>query len=215
MVMMIRRPPFILSTLAVALAVTTAGAAAADAPAPTPIPVEDVRRAPAVDVSAEVLPVLSANCLACHNRTKAKAELVLETPADLLKGGEAGPAVVPKHGAESLLLKLAAHRQDPVMPPAGNKVAAANLTPGQLGLIKLWIDQGAMGDARGAGTGGAGAAGAALQWQPVPEGLRAVYALGMTQDGRFVAASRGNRVSVYSLPTRRRVAELADPQLNA
>src|SRR6185503_16747811 len=55
-----------------------------------------------VDFQKEVLPILASNCLACHNKTKAKAGLVLETPADMLKGGDTGPAIVPKKGGESL-----------------------------------------------------------------------------------------------------------------
>src|SRR3954469_15517396 len=117
-----------------------APARADDAPAPVALPVVDVKRDAPVSFDQEILPLLSANCLACHNRTKAKADLVLETPADMLKGGENGPAIVPKRSADSLLLKLAAHQQDPVMPPKGNKVAASNLTGEQLGLLKLWID---------------------------------------------------------------------------
>src|SRR6188768_1405718 len=111
-------------------------AAVARAADPTPIPVADLKRTAPVDFEKEILPLLSTNCLACHNRTKAKADLVLETPADIRKGGENGPAVVPKRPFDSLLLKSAAHRQEPVMPPKNNKVAAADLTPEQLGLIK-------------------------------------------------------------------------------
>src|SRR3954467_10266070 len=142
-------------------------AAAAQAAEPPPLPVADLQRDTPVDFEKEILPVLSANCLACHNRTKAKADLVLETPSDMLKGGESGPAVVPKNGEQSLILSVAAHRKDPVMPPKDNKVAAANLTPGQLGLLKLWIDQGATGTIGG----GAGVSVPTVQWQAVPAGL--------------------------------------------
>src|SRR5437868_1939922 len=137
------------------LAIAAPGARAADGP--VALPVAELQRTTPVDFEKEILPALSANCLACHNRTKAKADLVLETPADILKGGENGPAVVPKRAGDSLLLKSAAHRQEPVMPPKDNKVAAVDLTPEQLGLIKLWIDQGAAGAANPAGAG-AGAA---------------------------------------------------------
>ena len=57
---------------------------------------------------------------------QAKADLVLETPADILKGGESGPAVVPRKGAESLLLKVAAHQLKPFMPPKDNKAEAVS-----------------------------------------------------------------------------------------
>src|SRR5436190_24116757 len=94
------------------LATCAVAARAARADAPAPLPIADLKRPAPVEFEKEILPVLSANCLACHNRTKAKADLVLETPADMLKGGENGPAIVPKKSADSLLLKLAAHQQD-------------------------------------------------------------------------------------------------------
>jgi hypothetical protein len=84
------------------------------------------------DFEKELLPVFRRNCLACHNQTKAKADLVLETPQTILKGGESGPAVVPANGSESLLLKLASHQDKPVMPPKENKVNASDLTSEQL-----------------------------------------------------------------------------------
>ena len=182
--------------------------------APKPLPVADVKRDAPVSFEKEILPILSANCLACHNRTKAKGDLVLETPTDILKGGESGASVVPKKPEDSLLLKVSAHRQDPVMPPKGNKVAAADLTAEQLGLLKLWIEQGAGGTIGGGGAGGAGGPTTpSLQWQPVPAGLNAIYAVAVTGDGQYAACSRGDRVHVYHLPSAQLVATLADARL--
>src|SRR5262245_44956497 len=101
-----------------------------------------VRTRPA-DFESEILPILRANCIACHNAKKDSGSLNLESAAAILKGGKNGPAVVPGKSSESLLLKLAAHQQKPMMPPTENKVKAKQLTPAGLGLIKLWIDQGA------------------------------------------------------------------------
>src|SRR5437762_13312121 len=47
----------------------------ADGPAPVPLPVAEVKREAPVDFEKEILPILSSNCLACHNRTKSKADL--------------------------------------------------------------------------------------------------------------------------------------------
>ena len=68
------------------------------------LPIADMKRSEPVDFEREILPVLKNNCMACHNQTKAKAGLVLETPQAILKGGDSGPAVVPGKAAESLLL---------------------------------------------------------------------------------------------------------------
>ena len=158
-----------------------------------------------VDFQKEVLPILASNCLACHNKTKAKAGLVLETPADMLKGGDSGPAIVPKKGAESLLLLAAAHQGDVVMPPKDNKVAAVDLTSQQLGLIKLWIDQGATGSV---------SANVAVKWADVQESFAPVYGVAISGDGQWAAFGRGRELLVYHVPTKQ-VARLSDPALTA
>src|SRR5438445_5021032 len=72
--------------------VSFAGAAEEPKPAPPqPIAIREVKRRSAVDFESEVLPIFKANCLACHNQTTTKAELVLETPQTIRKGGESGP----------------------------------------------------------------------------------------------------------------------------
>jgi hypothetical protein len=121
-----------------------------------PIAISEVKRDGPVDFQKEILPILQKKCLACHNATDAESDLVLETPATILKGGSQGPSVVAGKGLESLLVKLGARQEEPVMPPADNKVGAQPLTPEELGLLKLWIDQGATGmvSSGGENTGG-------------------------------------------------------------
>jgi WD40 repeat protein len=174
-----------------------------------PIPIIDIQRANQVDFEKEVLPILSHSCLACHNRSKAKAKLVLETPADILKGGDSGAAVVPGMGATSLLLKAAAHLADvdSPMPPPHNTVGAPDLNPEQLGLIRLWIDQGAKGEVYGAT--------ADLKWVALSPSVQPVYAVAVTPDGQFVACGRGNRIDLYHFASGRLVANLSDPALEA
>src|SRR5437588_2748535 len=52
-----------------------------------------------------VRPVLAANCFSCHGPDKQKASLRLDARAALLTGGDSGPAIVPGHPEESLLVK--------------------------------------------------------------------------------------------------------------
>src|SRR5262245_54424801 len=82
-----------------------------------PIAIAKIDRKTPVDFEKEILPILKNNCLACHNKTTTKADLILETPQDILKGGESGKVVVPKRSNESLLLKVASHQVKPMMPP--------------------------------------------------------------------------------------------------
>jgi WD40 repeat protein len=179
-----------------------AGAAgrAADA-----IRIDVVQRIKPVDFSTEIAPILRANCLACHHEKKAESGLVLESPGTILKGGEQGPAVVPGNSADSLLLNVASHQQESVMPPPENTVGAQPLTPAQLGLLKLWIDQGATGDV---------SATRDVRWQSLPAGYQPALATAVTPDGQFAVCSRGNRLSVYFLPTGKLAATLVDPGLS-
>jgi WD40 repeat protein len=170
-----------------------------------PIPIARIKRSTPVDFDKEILPILKNNCLACHNKTTSKAGLILETPADMLKGGDSGPAISPKHGSTSLILKVAAHQEeDIVMPPPGNKVQAANLTSDELGFLKLWIDQGAKASAVSPRN---------IDWQPLPDGLNAIFAVALTADGHFAACSRANQIFIYHLPSGQLVDRLTDPQL--
>src|SRR6266446_4555663 len=181
---------------------------AEDSPPPEvqrkPIPIAKIDRRTPVDYEKEILPILKNNCLACHNKTTTKAELVLETPQDILKGGESGKVVIPKRSGDSLLLKIASHQVKPMMPPKNNKVEASDLTPEELGLIKLWIDQGAKGEVHGSGP---------IVWQPLPEGLNPIYAVALTSDGQFAACARANQIFIYQLPSRQLVTRLTDSQL--
>lgn len=182
-----------------------APARAADDEGTRPIPLASIDHPGAVDFEQEILPLLRDNCLACHNRTRSKADLILETPADIFRGGESGPAVVPAKGLESLLLQAAAHQVKPTMPPTGNKVSAADLTGEQLALLRLWIDQGAKGEVRRGG--------APPRWVAPADDVRPIYAVALTADGRYAAAGRGNRLDLYDVPLARHIGSLADPTL--
>jgi hypothetical protein len=191
-------------TFDLVLAVRVQGA---DAQAPKPIEMVKVERSTPVDFEKEVLPLLNASCVACHSKTKPKAGLVLETPADIRKGGDTGPAVVAGKPGESLLIKSAAHAPEKdvePMPPPGNKANAKDLTGEQLGLIALWIEQGATGEVK---------ASAPLAWRAVAESVRPVYAVAVTPDGAFAAAGRGNGIDVYNLKDNKLIARLCDPSL--
>ncbi len=167
--------------------------------AKTPIPIAELNRTTPVDFEREVRPFLGDNCLSCHCQTTTKAGLNLETPELMLKGGESGAALVPMRGSESLILQAAAHLDpDLSMPPRDNKAKAKNLTPEQLGLLKLWIDQGAKASPKVDRT---------IQWQPLAENLDTIFAVAVTDDGQFAACSRANRLFIYHVPSGRLVAD--------
>ncbi len=168
------------------------------------ISVAPLHRTTPVEFESEILPMLKQSCLACHNQTKAKADLILETPQTILKGGESGPAVVSGKPQESLLMDAASHLKKPFMPPADNKVNAADLTPEQLALLKLWIEQGAVGEVRGEQS---------IAWRSLSETVRPILSAAVTADGQFAACGKGNEIFIYQLPTHRTVGPLVDPDL--
>ena len=171
-----------------------------------PIPIATVRRDVPVSFEKEILPILRKNCLACHSASEANGELILESPAAMVQGGESGPALVAGQGASSLLLKLASHQDEPVMPPSDNNVAAKDLTSQELGLLKLWIDQGA----KSADSDGLLSP---QRWRPLPPGSHPIYAVTISPDGQFVACGRANQILVYHVPTGQLVTRLTDPAL--
>jgi len=191
--------------LLLTMIVATVVAIAAERRAAAEIDVAEIKHDGPVDFDKEVLPILRRNCLACHNATDAESDLVLEKPEDMREGGATGPAVIPGKSEESLLFALASHRDAPLMPPEDNDVGAKNLTPEQLGLLKLWIDQGAKDSA--SGTAGP------IQWQPLPATVNPVYAVAVSPHGKYVAAGRANQIFIYSVPAQAELTRLTDPAL--
>lgn len=168
---------------------------------------EEVNLGRPVEFKRDIYPIFASNCLACHNRTKAESEFILETAELAVKGGSAGEAIVPGDPDASYLYMVAARTEEPVMPPMPNSVQAKPLTPQQLGLLRQWILEGAK-----AGDGGSGGA---IAWQTVNDGLKAVYSLDADPSGRFIAAGRANRVSVYDLKAPGAARALTDPALES
>ena len=158
-----------------------------------------------VDFEKEVLPILRKNCLACHNASDAESDVILETPQTILKGGSSGASVVPGKPMESMLLTVAMHADEPIMPPEDNEVGAKNLTPQELSLLKLWIEQGAKGEVTGSGE--------QITWQSLPPGVNPVYTTAITPNAQYAMAGRANQIFVYHLPTKQELGRLTDPAL--
>ncbi len=170
-----------------------------------PRPVAEVKREQPIGFATDILPLLKRNCLACHHAKDPDGGLVLETHAALLKGGDSGAGMVPGKSSESLIFLVAASMKDPVMPPEDNTVGAKPFSPEELGLLKLWIDQGA--------PIGATTIDQPLNWQPLADSLQPIYSVAVSPDGQFIATGRGNQVKIYHHPTRSVVASLVDPNL--
>lgn len=84
---------------------------------------------------SEVRTVLRKRCMTCHSIDEARGDLDLSSMASIEAGSGSGPVIVPGKASASLLYKVSAHLEEPVMPPNTSKI------PGrELDLIKRWID---------------------------------------------------------------------------
>ncbi len=171
------------------------------------IPIAVPERQDPVSFNRELLPIFQAKCLACHSKSLALGNVVLENRQLILSGDRAEPLVVPGDGADSLLLQVAAHLRQPFMPPEGNAAEAAPLTPEELGLLKLWIDQGARQSSTTSLL-------PRLKWKAIPGALNPVYSATISHDGNYAACGRSNRIFVYHLASGQLAARLIDPSLN-
>jgi WD40 repeat protein len=167
-----------------------------------PIKVVKLERKTPVSYEKEVEPILKDRCMVCHSGTVTEGKLDLGSYESLVKGGKRGKPIVPGNSGQSLLVKLAGKAQRPFMPPKTEKP----LTPQELALIKLWVDQGAK-----APTGKTTAPKIILKAPPAR--VTPVLGVAISPDKSAVAASRGNQVHVYDANSGNHVRSLVDPKL--
>jgi hypothetical protein len=116
-----------------ALAASAAGVvSAADAPLPK-----------VIEFNRDIRPILSDNCFACHgpDKNKRTADLRLDTEGDAFadRGGHQAIAAGKPDNSE-LIRRVTADNAKVRMPPAK---FGKTLTPRQISLLRLWIEQGA------------------------------------------------------------------------
>ncbi len=93
-----------------------------------------------VDFTRDIQPLFAERCVKCHGPEKQKSDLRLDVKAHAMRGGDSGKVIEPGKSADSRLIHLVAGiEEDKVMPPKGERLTAA-----QIGLLRAWIDQGAI-----------------------------------------------------------------------
>jgi hypothetical protein len=96
-----------------------------------------------VHFSRDVLPILSANCFACHGpdekERKAKLRLDIEAEAKKPRDGEA-PVLGGKPEQSSVFMRLITKDEDDLMPPPESH---KTLKPAQIEIVRRWIAEGA------------------------------------------------------------------------
>ncbi len=91
-----------------------------------------------VSFALDVAPILSANCVVCHNAQQPDAELNLSTFAGILKGGESGAVMVAGKPDQSPIHRRTTGEDQPIMPPEGDPLLKEVTDK-----LATWISEGA------------------------------------------------------------------------
>ena len=88
----------------------------------------------------KVRPILVTHCYECHSERsdKVKGGLLLDTRMGIRKGGDLGPAVVPKNLSDSLLVEAVRWENDDMQMPPKKKLADSEIK-----ILEQWIRMGA------------------------------------------------------------------------
>lgn len=173
-------------------------------PPATPIVVPHLDRKEPVTYEKDVAPIFKNKCQVCHAGNLTEGKFDLGTHAALMKGGKKGAAIVPGKAEESQLWLRASHRHEKIMPP---KAENNSLTPNEVAILKLWIDQGAKGPA----------VDVRVRTKVVvglpPALVKPVRAVAVSPDKSTVAAGRGNQIHLFETKKGDFQKTLADPTL--
>ena len=93
-----------------------------------------------IDFIRDVQPIFQRACLSCHGDEKQKAGYRLDVRDVAMKEGDSyAPNIIVGKSAESPLIQFVAGSGDLAMPPEGER-----LSPSEIGILRAWIDQGAV-----------------------------------------------------------------------
>jgi mono/diheme cytochrome c family protein/uncharacterized membrane protein len=115
-----------------------------ESPKPGPTREEPKPGAPAAQaIDPAVASIFAANCVGCHNATKLKGGLALDSADGLKFGGDDGAVVIPGNpGHSEIMVRLLLTPGDKEhMPPPGKKALSA----AEVETIRKWIEAGASG----------------------------------------------------------------------
>ncbi|MFO0968505.1 MAG: c-type cytochrome domain-containing protein [Gemmataceae bacterium] len=193
-------------TLAVLLlAPTIALGQGKDKKEPGPVAEIKLDRKDPVVYEKDIEPIFYNRCITCHSGAVKESRLDIATYDALVKGGKRGAAVVPGKSESSLLYKVLSRTQKPFMPPVGE---GDPVTPQELALVKLWIDQGAKAPTTKVGPI------KIIVDAPPPE-VHPTRALAVSPDKSTVAASRGNQIHIYDAGSGKHIRSLVDPEIKS
>jgi WD40 repeat protein len=168
-----------------------------------PIEVVKLERKQPVVYERDIEPVLVNKCLFCHSGSVKEAKFDMSTYDSLMKGGKSGRPIVPGRSTESLLIKVAGRTGRPFMPPRNEEP----LTPQELALLKLWIEQDAKGPA------GIRPEKRKIIFAPLPSSVHPVRAIALAPDKSALVAGWANEIHVYDAGSGTYIRSLVNPEL--
>jgi mono/diheme cytochrome c family protein/uncharacterized membrane protein len=107
---------------------------------PPPILTTKEESKPIMAYQELIQPILEQRCYSCHGSNKSKADLRLDSPEAIQKGGENGSILTAGNPQKSTLYSylVLPEEDDMHMPPSGKP----QLTTEQINLIHVWIEKG-------------------------------------------------------------------------
>jgi WD40 repeat protein len=170
-----------------------------------PIAIAEIKRTDPITYEKDIEPIFYKKCITCHSGNVKEGRFDISTYEGAVKGGRRGAAIVPGKAMGSNMIKFGTKSEKPFMPPRGEEP----LTPDELGLIKLWIDQGAKAPTT------SGPRKIQVVVNVPPTNVNPVRAVAVSPDKTAVAAGRGNQIHLYDAGSGTHIRTLVDPGLKA
>lgn len=167
-----------------------------------PVKVIELNRKEPVSYEKDIEPIFYKRCVACHSGSIKEGRFDVSSYENIIKGGKRGSPVVPGKAEKSFLYVTLTREERPFMPPRSEDP----VTPEELALVKLWIDQGAK-----APTGERIRPKIIVNLPPAL--VTPVRAVAVSPDKSTVVASRGNQIHVYDANTGTHIRSLVTPNL--
>jgi hypothetical protein len=167
---------------------------------------------PKVTFDTHVKPIIVKRCAKCHTGERPRGELDLSTFAGVMQGGVSGKAVVAGKADDSPLYTMAAHLEEPKMPPNSPKIPQT-----EIDTIRKWIDGGLIEKS-------GGAAATNVTPTPAPKTLNGlgtasqlsratpITALAVSPAAPLVAVPGKKQVLVFDLTTNKLLGGLPFPE---
>lgn len=100
-----------------------------------------------VDFNKDIKPLFEKSCFGCHGaKPRAKGKYFMNDREKTLKGGSSDEkAVIVNNSEKSPLIHFIADLVEELeMPPVDKREKYPKFTPEQIGLVRAWVDQGAL-----------------------------------------------------------------------